>query len=291
MGDDHDDHNDDRIHVYCFKIEGDGTDEDWASYSDIAHHEIKPEDLSSAESLFKKLENDDVFKGKYSDDPFETKRSGRNGLDLYLSPPREVSKVICAFMLPPVPPKVKAAAEARGQKVGLEFDKDSQFQIGDAGWAEPARAFREFYTEDIPRWAAFQFDVDMCRDSDFYKKARAAREFLFVRFPIMFRVHDRKLGVPACMVPNTHSPSDRGRFGKPGQLRVAEMMNSIHTHGYEMETEGTENADRNDHEHGHGHEHGNEAQTVSATEDSPVGILRHFGPHFVGSYTVHLEVD
>lgn len=288
---------DELIDIYCFKIEGDGTDEDWASYSDIAHQKAKLEDLASPEGLIKKLANDGVFEGKFSGDPFETKRSGHNGLDLYLSPPRDVSKIICAFMLPPVPPEVKAAAEAKGEKVGLEFDKEIQFQIGDTGWIQPAAALKQFFTEDIPHWAAFQLDIDMCRNSEFYKKARAAREFLFVRFPIMFRVHDNKLGVPACMVPNTHSPSDRGRFGKPGQLRVAEMINSIHSHGYEMEAEGTEGADGNDHDHhhdhghDHDHDHGNTKQTVSSAQDSTVGILRHFGPHLVGSYTVHLEVD
>ena len=256
MGDDH-------IHIYCFKVEGDhppgvdredvGPKEDWARYTDMGVFDAHVPDLNDPKTLFQKIEQKNVFKGKYGGNPFGVEPEGTNALDLYLSAKDGVSKIVCAFKLP----------SSEKADAGLEFDANNPFELVDTGWSEPSQTAVKICTSEIPHWAAFILDIEACRKSDLYQKARKAREFPYVRFPIIFRVKDRAIGLPASMVPNTHSPKDRNRFGNPGQLRVAEMMEDLHNH------------------------HGGGNKSDLGTE----AILRHFGPHFAGSYSVNLRVD
>jgi len=269
MGDNHNDdhndgHNDGQIHVYCFKIEGDhapgvtraddGPKEDWARYTDMGVYRATATDFKDPKELFQNIEGDDeVFKGKYGGNPFGAEPEGTNALDLYLSAKDGVSKIICAFNLP----------RSKKKDEGLVFDPNNPFELVDTGWSAPCQTTEKICTPEMPHWAAFVLDVEACRNSELYKDAVKAREFPYVRFPIIFRVTDRAIGLPASMVPNTHSAKDRNRFGNPGLLRLAEMMKNPH-------------------------DHFGDGDQADLGADA---LFRHFGPHFAGSYSVNLRID
>jgi len=258
--------------IYCFQIEGDASDEHWASYSHMAVFGAHHGELATSEALFTKLEEKNPFANQFSGDPFGTRRSGMNALDLYFGPDSDVSEILCAFRLP-TPDK---ESEENAQVV---FDTKKPFEIGDNGWPEPKQSITPLSSEDAAHWAAFKLNLDACRSSALYQKARGLREFPFVRFPIVFRVIDRKTKLPASMIPNTHSKEDISRFGNPGQLRLAEMQEHLHDHGFPKSLA-----------HGSG-EQGADRKHDGFHSNTTASALRHWGPHFANGYSVYLRVD
>lgn len=258
--------------IYCFQIEGDASNEHWATYSNMAVFGANSEELANNEALFATLEGKNPFADQFSGDPFGTRRSGMNALDLYFGPGADVSEIFCAFRLP-------APDKESQENVQVVFDTEEPFEIGDNGWAEPEQSITPLSSKNAPHWAAFKLNLDVCRSSTLYQTARGQREFPFVRFPIVFRVIDRKTGLPASMIPNTHSKDDISRFGNPGQLRLAEMQKHLHDHGYQKSLA------HGSSEHGADYKHG------GFHSNTTMSTLRHWGPHFAGSYSVYLRLD
>lgn len=258
--------------VFCFQIAGDASNEDWASYSNVSVFTAHEPALTSGEALLTKLDGENVFSDTFSGDPFAAKRPGINALDLYFSPSSDDSEVVCAF-------KIESPSDDQNGKSSLVFDSDRPFLIGDTGWPEPAINTNMYCSSAMPHWAAFKIDVNACRNSTAYKKAKSLREFPFVRFPIAFRVYDRSMKLPASMIPNTHSFDDINRFGNPGHLRLAEMQQHFHDHGIKNDAEDGTNDSAQSEKHNR------------LPSDINSQSLRHWGPHFASVYSVYLRLD
>ncbi len=236
--------------IICHEMKTDPMDHDWAIFERIAEYELK--DTDDYQQVLQELASKDEFPCNWTQLPIGRNRPGSQGLDLYMTP--ESGRVVYAFKA-----YGKYGPPDNPERGEVKF-RARPFELGEMGWQNLETYVTEFRTYDRNSsskhtWASFVMDFDECCNSREYKHVQSKKHEWgvgFVRFPLIYRLEDTYLDIPPGMIPNHHNHFEIAKFDIAG-----------HTPG--------------------------RAETKPKA-GGRVGIVRHYGPHFVDAYTVHIAV-
>lgn len=177
----------------------------------------------------------------------------RDGLSLFVGHSEPADKIMFVF-------DFKEKYGPTGIKIRFV---DTPVQIGDTGW-DPSSFVSDIKKEKGGLRASFILDLKKCKTTKEYKLAKKAGS-PYVRLPLIYRAIDKHLDFPPGMIPNDHSVKDLTRFEAGSHTSPRP-----HTHG-------------TGHEHGHDHHH--------AGDEDELNLFRHWGPHFMDSYSIYLQLN